>query len=109
MIFMVFHDFSVPAPGSSTGRVDVGQEKTDKAKPESPRKTQKESSRPPPGTVIQFKKKGSQKVEEEVVLGGEREKVNEKSNSPRPEKEYLAGYKVCSSLFFYFYFFMSPL
>lgn len=41
-----------------------------------------------PGTVIQFKKKDSQKVEEEVVL-------NEKVRRPQGvEQEYLAGYKV---------------
>ncbi|KAK7508018.1 hypothetical protein BaRGS_00000983 [Batillaria attramentaria] len=43
----------------------------------------------PPGTVIQFQKKGSEKVEEEVFLderGRDRKPVS-------PEKEYLAGYK----------------
>ncbi|KAL8607363.1 hypothetical protein ACOMHN_039513 [Nucella lapillus] len=39
-----------------------------------------------PGTVIQFKKKGSQKVEEEVVL-------NERNREPKPQQEFLAGYK----------------
>ena len=43
-----------------------------------------------PGTVIQFKKKDSQKVEEEVML-------NERGKDHKPqavEQEYLAGYKV---------------
>lgn len=43
-----------------------------------------------PGTVIQFKKKDSQKVEEEVVLN-----ERGKDRKPQPvEQEYLAGYKV---------------
>ena len=57
------------------------------AKKDAP-KSEETSDQQTPGTVIQFKKKDSQKVEEEVVL-------NQKNKGRKPQdQEFLTGYKV---------------